>query len=133
MPPAPTFILTSQRVEPYSNIEIRIQAAITFIENGQNAYPNIAAIARTYEVPITRLRARLQGRPSRQEWPAANYRLSEDQELAVCQYLDRLDAIGTSARLQMVTSTANTILRNSHDSIGLAPIVDDHWAQRFLN
>jgi len=33
----------------------------------------------------------------------------------------------------MVTSTANTILRNSHDSIGLAPIVGDHWAQRFLN
>jgi len=84
MPPAPTFILPSQRVEPYSDIEIRIQAAITFIENGHNAYANIAAIAQTYEVPITRVRTCLQGWQLSQERPAVNYRLSEDQQLAVC-------------------------------------------------
>jgi len=39
-----------------------------------------------------------------------NRRLSEEEELAVCQYLDRLDMIGTSARLHMITGCANAIL-----------------------
>jgi len=58
---------------------------------------NVAEIAWTYEVPVTRLRRRLQGRQSKQERLAQNCKLSVDQELAVCQYLDRLDTIGTSA------------------------------------
>ena len=61
------------------------------------------------------------------------HRLSDDQELAVCQYLDRMDSIGTSARLQMVTSCANTILRNAHTGPSLPPVVSNQWANGFLN
>jgi len=84
MPSAPAFILPSQRVEPYQDIEIRIQAAVTFIQNNSNQFLNVAEVARTYEIPVTRLRGRLQGRQSRQEHQGANRRLSADQELAVC-------------------------------------------------
>jgi len=63
--------------------------------------------------------------------PVTNHRLTDDQELAVCQYLDRLDNISTSARLQMVTGCANDILQYGHCGSEPAPIVSDHWAQRF--
>lgn len=136
MSQVPAFVLPSQRVEPYEDIEIRIQAAVTFIQTRQNEDPpgqvNIAEIARTYEVPVTRLRRRLQGRQSKQERPATNRKLSDDQELAVCQYLDRLDTIGTSARLQMVSSCANAILQSAHTGPEPAPLIGDHWAPRFL-
>ena len=102
--PKPAFILPSKRVEPYEEVEIRIQAAIAFIQNGENAYPNIVKIAPNFEVPDSRPQAGSQGRQSRQECPDTNYRLSDDQERAVCQYLDRIESIGTSARLQIVTS-----------------------------
>jgi len=97
MPPAPAFILPSVRVEPYEDVEIRIQAAVASIHASNDPYPNITAVARAYEIPVSRLGGRLQGRQSRQERPGANHRLSDDQELAVCQYLDRLDTVSTSA------------------------------------
>ena len=133
MPPAPAFILPSQRVEPYEDVEIWIQAAVTSVDNRQKEQINVAELARTYEVPVHRLRARLQGRQSRQERPGANRKLTEDQELAVCQYLDRLDTIDTSARIQMVSGCANAILQYSHLGDRPAPRVGDHWAPRFLD
>ena len=132
MPPAPAFILPSQRVEQYEDIKIRIQAAVTSVENRQKEQINVAELARTYEVPVHRLRARLQGRQSRQERPGANRKLTEDQKLVVCQYLDRLDTIGTSARIQMVSGCANAILQYSHLGDRPAPQVGDHWAPVFL-
>ena len=51
MPPQPAFILPSERVEPYEEVEIRIQAAIALIQNSENDNPNIAEIASNFEVP----------------------------------------------------------------------------------
>lgn len=118
---APAFVLPSQHVEPYEEVQKRIQAAVTAIQARSDQYVNIAQVARNYEIPITRLRAGLQGRQSKQERQGANSKLSEDQELAVCQYLDRLDTIGTCARLQMVSSCANAILSSGHTSSDPAP------------
>ena len=122
----------SQRVEAYVDIEARIQAALTFISTTQDDYPNLASLAKSYEIPLERLRARWQGRQSKLDRPGANRKLSEDQEAAVCQYLDRLDMLGTSARLQMVSSCANAILQKSYIGSGTAPIVSEQWARRFL-
>ena len=96
----------------YFEIESRINEALGALSERDR--PNISADAREFRVPEQRLRARCKGRLSRQERPAANRKLSEDQELTVCQYLDRLDMIGTSARMTMITSCANSILRRSH-------------------
>jgi len=133
MPPATAFILPSERVEPYQDIKIPIQAAVTFIQNSPNQSLNVTEVARTYEIPVTRLRGRLQDHQSRQERQGANRRLSADQEQAVGQYLDRLYAIGTSAALQIVTSCANAILAFGHSSSGPAPLVSDHWVPHFLD
>ena len=133
MPQAPAFVLPSQRVEPYEEVEIRIQAAVSFIQARPDERINVAEIARTYEIPVARLRARLQGRQSRQDRPGANRKLSEDQELAVYQYLDPLDSIGTSARIAMVSSCANAILGYGHTGSDPPPRVGDHWASRFLD
>ena len=89
---------------------------------------------REFRVPEQRLRARLVGYLSKQERPATSRRLSEDQELTVCQYLDRLDTIGTTARMIMITSCANSILRRNHtDTTTPPPTVSEKWARRFLN
>ena len=127
-----TLIPSSQRVEPYVDIEARIQAALTFISTTQNDYPNLASLAKSYEIRLERLRAHWQGRQSKLDRPGANRKLSEDQEAVVCQYLDRLDMLGTSARLQMVSSCANAILQKSYIGSGTAPIVSEQWARRFL-
>ena len=80
----------------------------------------------------SQLRARWKGG---QERPAANRKIREDQESAVCQYLGRLNKIGQSARLPMITNSANDIPRRSHtadDTINPPPQVDRHWTTRFL-
>jgi len=122
----------SQRVEVYGDIEARIQAALTFISTTQDDYRNLASLAKSYEIPLERLRDRWQGRKSKLDRPGANWTLSEDQEAAVRQYLDRLDMLGTCARLQMVSSCANAILQKSYIGSGTAPIVSEQWARPFL-
>jgi hypothetical protein len=89
-------------VESYESIEARIQEAIDDLEKRDEEKPNLAAVAREFEVPPQRLRARWNGRRSKCDVPGPNKKLSGDQELAVCLYLDRLDAIGTCARKKMV-------------------------------
>ena len=75
--------------------------------------PKIAVVARNHGVPYQRLRARWKGRPSKLNHPGANKRLSIEQEAALCQYLDRLDEMGTPAKMPMIESCANSILRRS--------------------
>ena len=123
----------SQRVEPYADIEVRIQAALNFLDTTQDDDPDLTALAKSHEIPVRRLRARWQGRQSKHERAAANRKLSEDQEVAICQYLDRLDIVGTSARLQMVTGCAKTILQQAHIGSSPPPVVSEQWSRRFLS
>ena len=95
--------------ENYAEIEARIEAACERLSELDK--PNIAAMAREFRVPDSRLRARWNGVQPKTQRPAANKRLSDEEELAVCLYLKRLDNIGTSARLPMLTGCANAILR----------------------
>jgi len=69
MPQTEAFILPSQRVEPYRDIEIGIQAALASLQSTQDQYPNVSAIARKYEIPVSRLRATLRGVQSKQDRP----------------------------------------------------------------
>jgi len=119
----------------YAEIEERIQNAYKEWEELEK--PNIAKLARNFEVPEGRLRARIEGRQSRSERGAANRLLTESEELAICLYLKRLDTIGTAARVPMVTSCANLILQQRTGPTGLAdnqtPIkVGRTWTARFL-
>ena len=108
-----TTIMASQLiVEPYQVTESRIKQVIDILSDRGDDNLNLAAAAREFRVPVKRLRARWARQQSKQERPSTNKRLSEDEELAVCLYLDRLEAIGTAARKQMITACANDILRH---------------------
>jgi len=106
--------------ESYAETKARIEQALHRFCDCEKS--NIAAMAREFQVPVTRLRARWNRRPSKQDRPGPNKKLTDDQELAVCLYLWRLHTIGTSARFPMVTSCANSILRRCR--LG--------WTSRFL-
>ena len=116
----------------FAAIEARITEACCKLAESQR--PNIAHIAREFEVPESRLRARWNGRQTQGSRPAVNKRLTEAEELAVCMYLKRLDTIGTSARLHMVTNCANDILKRNHPSGTSDPptTVSEVWSKRFL-
>jgi len=120
--------------ESYAETEARIEQALHKLHDCEK--PNIAAVAREFQVPVSRLRARWNGRSSKQDLPEPNKRLTDDQELALCLYLRRLDTIGTSARFPMITSCANSILRRSYDLAAdptiPPPTVSSLWTSRFL-
>jgi len=115
----------------YSEVENRIQQAI--VELNGEIKPNITAVAREFEVPMHRLRARFQGRQSRQDRPPTNRKLSEDQEEGLCQYLTGLDEIGIAPRYSHLNKYANSILaRSDDDPTSSPPTVSAAWTQRFL-
>ena len=74
----------SQRVELYADIEVRIQAAQSFLDTTQNDNVDLTALAKSHEIQLRRLQARWQGRQSKHERAAANRKLSEDQKVAMC-------------------------------------------------
>jgi len=134
MPPISKSALkpSCQPGKPYGDIEARIHTALKFPHTTQDDDPDLSAFAKSYEIPVRRLQAGCEDRQSEQECPAANRKLSEDQEFGVCQYLDRFDVVGTSARLQMVTGCANGILRQVHTGPSPAPVVSKQWSRHFL-
>ena len=59
-------------------------------------------------------------------------KLDKKQERAVCQYLNYLNAIGTSARQSMLIYCASTTLCHLHEDITTsAPRVGQHWPRPF--
>jgi len=128
---SPTSMVGSK--ESYGSVESRIQEAIAVLLQKGEENPNLAAAAREFNLPPQRLRARWNGRESKEKRVPVNRKLTEEEELAVCQYLDRLDHIGTSARLDMITTCANAILLHAQEDPSIpTPVVSEHWARRFL-
>jgi len=120
--------------ESYASVESRIQKAITELLRRNVKSPNLAAAAREFDLPPQRFRARWNGRGSKEKRVSVNRKLTEEEELAVCQYLDRLDKIETSARLHMIRGCANAILLQMHSDQSLPiPLVGEHWARRFMD
>ena len=118
--------------ESYKIIESRIQEAIVTLS--QSEKPNVAKTAHDHKVPEDRLQNRWKGRLARTERPAANKKLNEEQEIAVCRYLDRLDKIGIAAQRQMLADCANAILRRNHIDFNTPPpTVGKNWPRRFLD
>ncbi|OCK76135.1 hypothetical protein K432DRAFT_307041 [Lepidopterella palustris CBS 459.81] len=66
--------------------------------------------------PTQTLLARLHGRPSKSTRPPTNRKLTEEQESALCQYLNTLEGMCTSATRKQYDTTANLILAQSHGS-----------------
>jgi hypothetical protein len=119
--------------ETYAAVEARIQQALQAI--GDMEKPNIAAVVREFNLPESRFRARLKGRQSRNQREGPNKKLTPDEELALCQYLNRLDEIGIPPRSQHIGSYANSILAQTTslpENSVLPPTVSRMWTRRFL-
>ena len=110
-------------------MESQIQEAIKYIHNFPDS--KIAKVAREFEIPISRFRHRLKGRPPKAGQPAKNTKLLRSEETALCRYIDRLDSINLVVRVEFVTDAANSILRERFKSDNI-PTVGRKWTTRFL-
>ena len=117
--------------QAYRDEEVRIQQAMNAVRIG--ICPNLAVAARKYKAPSRRLQERWKGVPSKLGRSGAGKKLSDAEEMALCQYLDRLDAIGVSARYQLLFKCADSILKWNHpDDTTPASTVSSEWGKRFL-
>jgi DDE superfamily endonuclease/Tc5 transposase DNA-binding domain len=116
----------------YQEIEKRVQQALDHYE--RSSEPNLAHSASLFDVPYHRLHRRAKGIPSRITVGGYNKALTDDQEKALCQWIDQLDDLGFPLRAAALTSSANSLLRNAHDPTLPDPprTVGPNWARRFL-
>jgi len=116
----------------YQEIESDIQEAIRAIQNRD--FPSIASTARHFNVPYSRLRKRLAGRKPKTQRIKTNLRLTADQDAGLCQYLDRLDELGLSARPRHVEAAANLILQSAArgKSGSPPPAIGHNWIGRWM-
>jgi len=94
--------------------------------------PNIAHAARDFDVNERKFRNRFNGIPSKSEYGGHNKTLTDDQELAVCHCLNRMDQTGISSRPRMLRSVADSILARNHDEPDTPPLIDPDLSRRFL-
>ena len=117
--------------DSYHEVEDRIDDAINALNDAE--YPNIARIAREFDVPEQRLRRRFKGVQNKIQCGGRNKKLNEGQELALCHYLDRLDESGVSARPPMLRGAANSILERAHGDSTIPPsTVSKDWTKRYF-
>ena len=113
------------------NLSVRLSKAADAYRQRPNA--KIAPIAREFRVTARRLRYRLENSPNLPGAGGDNKLLSPHQELAVCTWLHRLAQLGIDARIPMLRSCANSVLRLSHtDSTTPPPTVGISWPHRFI-
>jgi len=103
----------------YQETESDIQKAIKAIQDRD--FSTVASAARHFDVPYERLRKRLAGYKPRTQRAKTNQRLIADQDAGLCQYLDRLDELGLSARLKHVEAAANLIIQSAHQDKSSSP------------
>ena len=110
--------------ESYQDVEVRISDAIDALHEGW--YTNCAQAAKTFQVPVRRLQRRWNGSNSKSSRPSTNKALSDEQEVAIRQYIEQLDKINMCARPRMIIGAANHLLRSEDRVVG------HQWFKRFL-
>ena len=88
----------------YTQIEERIQKALAALSDELDL--TVAAAARQFFVPPTRLRRRAQGRKSRMQRDGPGQRLNNDQHRALEAYIQRYDKIGMPTLLPQLIDAA---------------------------
>ena len=108
----------------YAAIEARISEACDAIHDGW--YTNFVQADSVYEVPLRRLQGRWNRGASKSTRAPTNKALTEEQEVAIREYIDRLDKINMYARLQMIVGAANYLICFENRTVG------HQWLKRFL-
>ena len=93
----------------YKATELRIQQAVAYM--AKNPEAKRAKVARQFDVPVPRLRSRLEGKPSKSQVRGLHLkRLSLDQETALEIYLKKMIDFGLHPRLNVIQSAATKLL-----------------------
>ena len=100
----------------YIAIEQRIQAACEAARCRKDA--KITSLAREFDVPMTRLRARLHGRSSRSQRTITTKRLDPSQEAALISWINILNSLHVPPTARMVDASANAMIERD----GGAPV-----------
>jgi hypothetical protein len=103
--------------QAYFDVERRISTACSVARTVKKA--NFAALAREYDVPFGRLRARFAGRASRSTREMAYTRLNKVQIRALESWIDRLDSLHIPPTANMVVASANAMLRRANPDTAL--------------
>ena len=113
-------------------MEARTQEALAYLRVFPEA--KIRHVAREFGVSRDRLRRRMQGIGPLESRLVTNTKLTAPEEVALCRYIDRLDAINLAVKPVFVTDAANYVLAcraspaKQHDP----PVVGNNWTTRFL-
>ena len=115
----------------YLAIEKRIQTACEAARQRKNT--KVTPLARELDVPIQRLRARLNGRQSRSSRPITTKRLDDSQEAALIQWIETLDALHVPPTARMVEASANAMIQRAAATAGdTATLVNKMWVYDFV-
>ena len=92
----------------YSAIEGRISEACDTIHDGW--YTDYVKAARAYKVPLRRLQRRWNGDASKSTRAPTNKALTEEQEGAIREWIDRFDRINMCACPELIVGGANYLI-----------------------
>ena len=113
-------------------IETRIQEAIQHVKKNPRA--KRAKVARDFNVPIGRLRSRLENKPSASSIRGIHRRrLTPEQDLTLELYLRQLIKLGLHPRLRLVERAANKLLLQDCDQSNPPPPLSHAWSKRWMD
>ena len=116
----------------YAIIENRIQKTIDIINTRENS--NRAEIAREFDVLVQRLRFRLKDHSSASAVRELHNRaLKPNQKLALHTYIKRLNELSLSARLNLIESADNLLLRQNNSRWASSMSLGLKWVKRWLD
>jgi hypothetical protein len=101
--------------------------AIKAIKDGK--YPSAAAAARSFDLPVSTLKARLNGREAASEKRHNRFIFSEIEEQSIEKWLLDMDARGAALTLPMLRDMANLLL---HAHKTTPSTVGRDWASHFV-
>lgn len=113
--------------DDYKDIEDRIQEALDAMEHEDNF--KIHAAAKAFNVPYLHLYAYYKGWASWLNCIPTNMRLSDAQELVLCQWIDTLDKLEIPLRPVAVLGAAHLILWEANPEVKKLGL---HWLKHFF-
>lgn len=126
---APRAVKVSQYAEDTRRIEDAVKKLRLY------NCPNIHQYATDNALPYKRLLRAYKGLPNRSTRPPTNRKLSMEQDLALCRFLDAIDAIGFGIHHGLIEQQANANALLDESYLGTqedAPTIGKHWARRWL-
>ena len=109
-----------------STVEIRVNQALQYIKENPDA--KFAKVARDF-----RPQRRFNGIPAKTGRQVVNNKLSPEEEIAICRYIDCLDNAIFAVRPEFIKDAANHILKErSSATQDQIPNVGQNWTSRFI-